>query len=121
MKNETKIFIAIGISIVLFVGGLCTGLAIRKAIDNRAVREYRQTIDSLRSKLIEQADTNKQLEDTNTELAKQLEQYRSDLAETERIIDEIRAGLSGDISTIQRIREAIRIVIEAIGKLGETE
>jgi methyl-accepting chemotaxis protein len=121
MKNETKIFIAIAAIVILFVGGLCTGLAIRKAIDNRAVREYRSTIDDIRSKLVGQAETNRELEAANTELAEQLDRYRRDLEKTKSIIDEIRAGLSGDISTIQQIRKAIRSVIEAVNKLGETE
>ena len=127
MKNEKILWYIIGIAVIL-AAGFFSGYTVRKAVDDKSIREYRSTITELRNQLTKQIDRIDELEQGNQQLTNQAEKLRQEIGDlierlenTKGTIEEIKSGISADIRTISDIRKAIRSIIQAIEQLEEAE
>lgn len=127
MKNE-KVILYIIAAIVLVSAGFIAGHTVRKTVDNKTIREYRSTVTELGIKLTEKESAIAKLTERNGQLINQAEKLRETIRDivkrfdnAKRIIAEIESGLSGDLETLSDIRKAIRVIIQAVSKFGETE
>jgi septal ring factor EnvC (AmiA/AmiB activator) len=128
MTNGKKILIAIITSAVLLGVGILAGYGIRKAVDNKRFREYRNTVDSLGSQITELTNYNRDLEEAIKragqrigELGDSLRLAQSRVEASRKLIEELGKDLSGAVGDVRAIIRSIRRVIQKVSQLGEKE
>jgi len=128
IRDKNKTIISIVAILIMFIACFFSGYFIQKNSSDKSDVEYQNTISQLGSEIEGLQETNRRIENSNTELREGLEQLSDNLGkaqerirESEDIIDSIGNGLSESSNDIQSIIEAVERVIEAIEEFENLE